>query len=45
MIILWIKTIRWIMFESILFAQEYANIINDEISVDEDTNDTESTID
>ena len=45
MIILWLKMIRWIIFESIIFAQEYLNIINDENNLDEDKNDTESTID
>ena len=45
MIILWIKMIRWIMFEPIVFAQEYLNIINDENNLDADTNDTQSTID
>ena len=40
MIILWIKMIKWIIFESIMFAQEYLNIINGKNNLD-----TESTID
>ena len=44
MIILWIKVIRLIMFESIIIAQKYFNIVNDENNLDADTNDTEYSI-
>ena len=45
MIILWIKLIRQIsLFESILFAEEYLNVIDDENNLDADTKETQPTI-
>ena len=44
MIISLIKMIRWMMFESIMFAHQYLNITDDENNLHANTNDTQPTI-